>query len=47
MPMKKYGTAQDQKVLPETGDDKKTAKQNFTPEDERALAEENKKADRG
>jgi hypothetical protein len=37
--MKKYGTG---KVIPEKGDDQKTAKKNWTPEDEASLAEENK-----
>ena len=37
--MKKFGTG---KVLPEQGDDQKTAAQNWTPEDEAELAEENK-----
>lgn len=36
--MKKFGTG---KVLPEKGDDTKTAKRNWTPEDDAELAEEN------
>lgn len=46
MAMRKYGTSKDQKVLPETSDDPKTAKKNWSDEDEKALHEENKKADR-
>lgn len=41
MGMKKFGTG-DGVILPEENDQQKTAKQNWTPEDEQALREENK-----
>ena len=45
MGLTKFGTSDDQKIVPEKGDDKKTAKANFTEADEKALQEENARAD--
>ena len=36
--MKKFGAGE---IIPEKGDDTKTAKRNWTPEDDAELAEEN------
>ena len=40
MGLKKFGSDGDGVILPEEGDSQKTAKQNWTPEDEKALREE-------
>lgn len=39
--MKKFGDKGEGKILPEPGDDQKTAAANFTDEDRKALVEEN------
>lgn len=43
MSLTKYGTGD---VIPDPKDEKKTAAANFTEKDEKALAEENEKADK-
>lgn len=45
MGFRKFGDGRDGRVLPEDGDDRKTAKKKWTEEDERELAEENRRAD--
>jgi hypothetical protein len=42
MPLRKHGTGE---ILPEPGDDQKTAKKNWNPEDDGALQDENEDAD--